>query len=108
MTVQPSDFGDTDGDAADAGTAGVHQDHLAGFQAGIVEQHVLDGGIGDGDAGGVVQFHAVGDLHGQPGRVVGEFLGEAVDMEAAHAGGVFAQILAAGAAGLQVPQTSAA
>ena len=86
----------------------MHQDPFAGFQLRVVEQHVLDGGVGDGDAGGVVQGHAGRDLHRQPGRVVGQFLGEAVDVEAADAGGVLAQVLAAGAAWLQVPQTSAA
>ena len=85
-----------DGDAADAGAAGVHQDPLARLQLRVVEQHVLDGGVGDRHAGGVAQIDA------RPARVttrragmVGQILREAVDVEAAHAGDVLAQVLAA-------------
>ena len=88
-------FRHADSDAADAGTAGMHQDPFARFQPRVVEQHVFDRGIGDSDAGGVVQIDRVGQLGGEARGVVGEGLREAIDMKAAHAGDVLAQVLAA-------------
>ena len=106
MTVQPMRFGDLHGDGADAGAARVHQDRFARLQSGVIEQHVLDGRIGDAHAGGVFHFDAVGDFHHQPRRMVGDVLSPAVDVETADAEDVFAEIvaaaqaLAAGAAGI--------
>ena len=77
----------------------MYQDPLAGVQVGIVEQHVLDRAIGDGNTGGVMHRDAVGDFDEQPSGVVGEVLGKAVDVEAADAGNVLAQVVAAAEAG---------
>ena len=77
----------------------MHQDPFARLQPRIVEQHVLDGGIGDGDAGGIARVHAVGQLRGEARGMVGEFLRETIDVEAAHAGDILAQVLAAARAG---------
>ena len=73
--------------------------HFTRLESRVVEQHVLDGGIGDGDAGGIAHVDAVGQLHHEARGMVGEFLREAVDVEAAHAGDVLAQIVAAARAG---------
>ena len=77
----------------------MHQDPFARLQPRIVEQHVLDGGIGHGDAGGIAHVDAVGQLRREARGMVGEFLREAIDVEAAHAGDVLAQVLAAARAG---------
>jgi len=50
-----------------------------------------------------VHRDAGGDFHRQPGGVIGEFLREAIQVEATHAQRIFAQVLAAGAAGLAGP-----
>ena len=92
-------FRDAYGDAADTGAAGVHQDGLAGFQFCVVEQHVLDGGVGDRHAGGIAQIDRVRHLDHEACGMVGQFLREPIDMEAAHAGDVLAQVLAAAPAG---------
>ncbi len=89
-----------DGGRADAGAAGLHQNGFARFELGIVEQHVLHGAERDRRAGGVAEAHARGDRHDEPRRHVDEVAGEAVDMEAHDAADVFAQIIAALAAGL--------
>jgi hypothetical protein len=77
----------------------VHQDPFAGFKPRVVEQHVFDRGISDCDAGGIAQGHAIGDFRCEARRMVGKFLREAIDVEAAHAGDVLAEVLAAARAG---------
>ena len=67
---------------ADAGAAGLHQNGLARFELGIVEQHVLHGAEGDRRAGGVAEAHARRDRHHEPRRHVDQVAGKAVDMEA--------------------------
>ena len=89
-----------DRDGADAGAAGMHQHGLAGLELGVVEQHVLHGREGDRRAGGVAHGDAGRHRDDQPRRHVEEFAGEAVDVKAHDAGDVFAQIVAAFAAGL--------
>jgi len=76
----------------------VDQDPLAGFQTGVVEQHVLDRRVGDRDAGGVAQVDAYRDRKRQACGVGGDLLREAVEMEAAHTAWILAQILDALAA----------
>ena len=77
----------------------MHQDPFARFKSRIVEQHVVHGGIGDSDAGGVAQIDRVGQLGGEARGVIGECLREAIDVEAAHACDVLAQVLATVRAG---------
>ena len=72
----------------------MHQDPFSGLEPGVVEQHVLDGRVRYSHAGGVAVVHAVGDLHGKPRGMVGEFLRETIDVEAAHAGDILAQVFA--------------
>src|SRR5471030_2324771 len=48
-------FRHLDGDRADAGTAGMHENSFARLEFGVVEQHVLGGAEGDRRAGGVAQ-----------------------------------------------------
>ena len=91
-------LGDADGDGADAGAAGLHEDGFTRFQFGVVEQHVLDGGVGDAHAGGVVVLDHAGDRDGQARGVIDLLLREAVEVEASHAAGVLAQVLDALAA----------
>ena len=97
-------FGDLHRDAADAGAAGLDQDRFARLQLRVIEQHVLDGGISDADAGGVLQRHAIGDFNHQPRRMVGDVLRPAVDVKTANAEDVFAKIVAASQALAAVPQ----
>ena len=77
----------------------MHQHPLARFQMGIVEQHVLDGAVGDRDAGCVPHRDAVGDLEQQPGGMVGQILREPIDVETANAGDILTQIVASSDAG---------
>jgi hypothetical protein len=57
---------------------------------GIIEQHVLDGAVGDRDASRVSHDDAVGDLEQQPSWMVGQILREPIDMETADAGDILA------------------
>ena len=85
---------------ADAGAAGLDQNGLARFELGIVEQHVLHGAEGDRRAGGVAEAHARRNWHHKPRRHIDQVAGKTVDMEAHDRGDVFAEIVAALAAGL--------
>src|SRR5262245_28917072 len=85
---------------ADAGAAGMDEHGLTGLELRVVEQHVLHGGEADRRAGGVAQADALRHRDDEPCGHVDEVAGEAVDMEAHDAGDVFAEIVAALAAGL--------
>ena len=92
-------LGHLDGDRADAGAGGVHENGFAGLELGIVEQHVLGGAEGDRRAGRVAQRHAGRHRHDEPGGQVDQVAGKAVEMEAHDAGDVLAEIVAAFLAG---------
>ena len=84
---------------ADAGAAGVDKHRFARLEPGIVEQHVLDGGEGDGGAGGVVRGDILRHADQQPRGDVHQLLREAVEMEAHHTADILAKIVAPLAAG---------
>ena len=96
-------LGHHDGDGSNAGAAGVHQHGFTRLQFGIVEQHVLHRGECDRRAGGVAVADAVGHRDHQSFGQIEKLAGEAVDMEAHDACDVFAEIVAAFAAGLASP-----
>ncbi len=72
----------------------MHQDPFAGLQFGVVEQHVLDGRVCHRHTGGVAMIDRVWQLYHEARGMVGQFLGEAIDMEATHTGDVLAQVFA--------------
>ena len=84
----------------------MHQDGFAGLELGIVEQHVLDGAEGDRRAGGVAQRNAFRHRDHKPRRQIDQVARKAVDMEAHDAADIFAQIVAALAAGSAVARRS--
>ena len=94
MTVQPIALGHLDGDRSDPRAARLHENGLARLELRIVEQHVLDGGIGDGCARRVHQRDA--RRHGDDEALVDHhpLAGESVDMEAHHTRRVLAEIVA--------------
>ena len=99
-TVQPIAFAILMATVPMPERAGLDQDRFAGLELGIVEQHVLDRREGDRRAGGVAHRDARRHLDDEPLRHVDELVREAVDVEAHDAAHVFAEIVAAVAAGL--------
>jgi hypothetical protein len=91
-------LGQLDRRRADARTAGMNEDRFAGLQLGIVEQHVLDGTEGHRCNSGTDRIDTGRGRNQQAGRKVDLFLREAIEMEAMHAGDMFAEIVAAFAA----------
>src|SRR6202012_4782985 len=88
-------FGDLHRDRADAGTAGLDPDRFAWLPLSVIEQPVLDGGVSDANAGGIMDRHTIGDFHHQSRRMVGDVLSPAVDVKAADTLDIFAEIVAA-------------
>src|SRR5690606_38459067 len=87
-------LGKLDRSGTDAGAAGMDQDRLAGFQLGVVEQHVLDGAEGDGSNGGADLVHSRRSDDQQAGRQVHQLLRKSVEMKAVDATDMLAEIVA--------------
>lgn len=75
------------------------QDRFAGLELGIVEQHVLDRAEGDGRQCRTDRIDAGRGRNQQARRQINLLLCETIEMEAVHAGNMFAEIIAAFAAG---------
>ena len=75
------------------------EDRLPGFQVRIVEQHVFDRAVGDRRARSRNDIDAFRRRHHQPRRDVQPFARQPIDVEAADAGNVDAEIVAARTAG---------
>src|SRR6185437_16002857 len=87
-----------DGDRADTGAAGMHENGFPRLELGIVEHHVFGGAEGDRCAGRIAERDAGWHRNDQPRRQIDQIAREAVDMETHDAADVFAQIVAAIAA----------
>ena len=85
----------------------MHQDGLAGFQFGVVKQHVLNGRESDRSTGGIAKAHTRRHWDHEPRRHVDQVAGEAVDVKAHNACDVFAEIIAALATGFASPARQA-
>src|SRR4051812_25706786 len=77
----------------------MHQHPLARFQLCIVEQHVFDGGVANGDAGGIAPIDAGRDGCRKTCGMVGELLRKAIDVESAYTGDILAEVVASTQAG---------
>ena len=78
----------------------MNEHRLAGFELGIIEQHVLHGRERDRSAGGVPRANAGGHRDHEPHRHIEEIAGKTIDVKTHHTADVLAQIVAAFAAGL--------
>jgi hypothetical protein len=95
-----ADFlGELDRSRADAGAACMDQDGFARLELCVVKQHVLDRAEGDGRDRGAHSADAGRCRNQKSCRQIDLFLGEAVEMEAVHTADMFAEIVAAFAAG---------
>ena len=79
------------------------EDRLAGLEASVIEQHVLDGPEGDRRAGRVLERDRIRDRQHQPGRHVHELAREAVKVKPHDAAHLLAEVVAALAAGAAAP-----